>query len=167
MAYYENLVINNAQLLRGGFKNFSGTARPPYTPAGKRSFHVVLSPSVAEKLRNDGWNVKTLTSRDEDEEDLFYIKVSIGFSAGSEPPFVVLKTDKKTVKLNEKTIGQLDSAEIKQANIVIRPYDLSKYSLSGPTRVTGYLKSMEVTIEEDDIQSRYGDLEDELPFDEE
>ncbi len=167
MAYYENLVINNAQLLRGGFKNFSGTARPPYTPAGKRSFHVVLSDSVAEKLRNDGWNVKTLASRDEEDPDIQYIKVSVGFSSGSEPPFVVMKTANKTVKLTEKTIGQLDSAEIKQVNLVIRPYDLSKYSLAGPTRVTGYLKSMEVTIEEDDIQSRYSGLEDDIPFDEE
>ncbi len=167
MPYYENLVINNAQLLRGSFKNFSGTARPPYNPAGKRSFHVIVSDSIAEKLRNDGWNVKTLAARDEGDDDIFYIKVSVGFSSGSEPPFVVLKTNKKTVRLNENTIGQLDSAEIKQANLVIRPYDLSKYSLAGPTKVTGYLKSMEVTIEEDDIQSRYSDLDDELPFDEE
>lgn len=156
MAIQGNLTIRNARII---FRNFSGQERK-FNPAGARNFHVILDTDLAERLKAENWNIKYLQSRDEEEEPVPHMKVTVKYSERSAPPLIVLKTSKNAVRLNESRIGQLDAVEIQTVNMVIRPYH---HQFGG---VTGYLKSMEVTINEDEIESRYSNLDDELPFDE-
>lgn len=146
-----NLVIENARLI---FRNFTGRAGK-YNDEGERSFCVVINDSdFAEQLKSDGWNVRILTPKDANEEPMYYIPVEVSYR--NRPPMIVMLTDHAKTTLSEETVSCLDQAEIKTVDVVIRPYNWEGPHGSG---VKAYLKSLYVTIEEDELAAKYADDE--------
>lgn len=151
-----NIVIENARLI---FKNFSGE-ESRFNRGGNRNFCVILDPAVAEDLVQDGWNIKYLRPREEDEEPTPYIPVTVAF--GNIPPKVTMIAGKTKTPLDEDSIGTLDYAEIANVDLIIRPYN---WEVNGKTGVKAYLKTMYVTIEQDIFAGKYDCLDDEdIPF---
>lgn len=163
------LSIENARII---FRNFSGK-ESQFNRAGDRNFCVIIEPDDAERLRKDGWNVKTLRARDEDEDVTYYIPVKVAFN--QYPPNVWLVSDHprnviihkmKTskVKLDEDTIGELDYLSIDHCDISIRPYH---WEINGKSGIKAYLKTLYVVAEKDEFAYKYEDtaIEDEdIPF---
>ena len=149
MAYktMDNLVIENAHII---FRNFSGR-ESKYNRAGVRNFCVVIEdPKKAQELSENGWNVRTLQPREEGDESRFYIQVAISFA--NMPPKVFLITRNAKTQLDDESIDTLDFAEIKNIDLIIRPYH---WEVSGKDGVKAYLKTMYVTIEEDEFAEKY------------
>lgn len=148
----DNLVIENANI---GFKNFSGKEGRFNNP-GNRNFCVFFDDlEMANQLEEDGWNIRWLEPRDPDAERRAYLQVAVSYD--NFPPNIYLVTSRSKTRLDEKEVNILDWAEIKNVDLVIRPYN---WTVGGRSGVKGYVKSMHVTIEEDPFAYKYVDIPD-------
>ena len=99
-----NLVIENARII---FRNFSGVG-DKYNREGNRNFSVVIDdPNMVDQLIADGWNVKTTKPRDEYDEPIHYLPVTVNMSGTTK---VNMVTKKNIVTLDEESVGTLDYA---------------------------------------------------------
>lgn len=140
------------------FRNFQGK-EGQYNREGDRNFSVLLDDDVAEAMAKDGWLVKWLKPRegDEDGNQQAYLGVSVNFKG--RPPRVVMVTSRGRTNLTEDEVEVLDWADIITVDLIVRPYH---WAVGGKSGVKAYLQSMYVTIQEDDLELKYGDL-DQLP----
>lgn len=153
--------MENARII---WRNFSGKADKFNPKGGKRSFSVVIEDAeLASQLIEDGWNVKQLKPRNEEEEENPRYSMQVKVSFDNKPPRVYLVTRNNKVLMTEDTIDSLDYAEIQNVDLVITPYT---YDVNGKSGVAAYLKTMYVTVIEDEFADKYdfGDDE-EVPFD--
>ena len=148
-----NVLIDDARII---FRNFAGK-EGMYNREGDRNFSVILPPDLADQLAKDGWNVKWLKARDDTEPDAPYLQVSVSYK--SRPPRVAMITSRGRTNLGEDELELLDWAYITKADLIINPYDWAVAEKHG---IKAYLKSLFVTIEEDELEQRYADLDDVL-----
>lgn len=152
----DNLKIENAHIL---FRNFSGR-ESKYNRPGQRNFCVYIEdPDYAQKLIDDGWNVRVRDPREEGEEPRYYIQVAVSFE--NIPPTVYMITKRAKVKLDEESIETLDFAEIRTVDLIIRPYNwvIQEGTKNEKSGVKAYLRTMYVVIEEDEFAEKYASEE--------
>lgn len=147
----DNIRIEGARI---GFRNFSGE-EGRFNPKGRRNFCVFLEEDIAKDMEKEGWNVKWLQPREEGDEPQAYLQVKVVF--GKIPPKIVLVTMRGKTRLDEDTVNILDWAEIQNVDLVIRPYN---WEVNGNTGVSAYIKTMYVTLREDEFESKYYDVPD-------
>ena len=152
----ENISIEGA-IIR--FRNFSGK-EGKFNPAGRRNFCVLFDPieqkDLVEKLISDGWNIRWLTPKDESEDDIPYISVSVSYD-NIPPKIYIVTKKKKTLIEDEDTINMLDWAELENVDLVLRPYN---WEVNGKSGVKAYLKTGYFTIVEDEFADKYEDIPD-------
>lgn len=136
------------------FKNFSGK-EGKFNPAGRRNFCVLLEADLSSKLKRDGWNVRYLEPRDEGDEPQAYMQVAVAFN--NFPPRIVMITAGGKSVLSEDDVNILDWADIDNVDLILRPYN---WELSGKSGVKAYVKSMYVTLSEDEFESKYYNVPD-------
>ena len=141
------------------FRNFAGL-EGQYNREGDRNFSVILPDDVAEAMAQDGWNVKYLKARDEEETPTPYLQVAVNFK-GPRPPRVVMVTSRNRTNLGEEECELLDWADISQVDLIVRPYN---WSVNGKSGVKAYLKSIYVTINEDELELKYADVPEANPI---
>jgi len=153
MAAEDTVLMEGVRII---FRNFAGK-EGQYNREGDRNFGVILPEDVAEAMLADGWNVKYLQPREEEEDETQtpWLSVSVNFDKGK-PPKIMLVTDRGRTALDEKTVDTLDWADITNVDLIVRPYH---WEVSGRTGVKAYLQSMYVTIEEDALERKYAEMD--------
>lgn len=149
-----NITLTNTRLI---FKNFAGK-QTDYNAEGNRRFGVLIDDDLAERLEDDGWNVKRLKPRPDSEDPEYcqpWLPVKVRF--GDIPPIIILITSGGKVKLDENTVDQLDWTRMKTVDLIIRPYNYPARN-GRPAGVAAYLKSIYVTVIEDELEEKYADV---------
>lgn len=148
-----NIVLEGAKLI---FRNFQGKVSQ-YNKNGEKTVGVLLPDDIAMQAEADGWKVKHLNPREDDPEQYRQPWLPVKLSYKFYPPTVVLITNRGKTILNEDGIGMLDWANIQNVDIVIRPYAYPGVN-GGPSGISAYVKSLYVTIQEDEFADKYADL---------
>lgn len=160
----KNLTIENAKII---FSNFSGV-ESVYNRKGNRNFCVVLNPDLANTLTKEGWNVKTTNPRNEEDDVEFYIHVTVKFDPF--PPKIYAVINEKSILMNQTEMEGLDTSfkwrEVENVDLILTPYH---WEVNGKSGVKAYLKTMYVTLEQDELSKKYSDISspevyDDVPF---
>lgn len=151
-----NITIENAKI---GFRNFSGK-EGKFNPEGRRNFCVFLEEDLAATLERDGWNVRWLTPKEENDKPQGYLQVSVSYD--NIPPKIILISGKGKTVMDADSVGILDWAEIQEIDLSIRPYNwvLHEGTRNEKKGIKAYIKSMYVTIVEDEFEKKYLDVPD-------
>jgi hypothetical protein len=137
------------------FRNFAGK-EGQYNREGDRNFAVLLDEKVAQEMAEDGWNVKMLQPRTEEEGESpqAYLPVSVNFKG--RPPRIVLITSRGRTNITEHEVEMLDWVDILNVDLIVRPYEWTVNEKSG---IKAYLQSLYMTIEEDPLEAKYSELD--------
>lgn len=141
------LQIDDARII---FRNFAGRG-DKFNREGDRNFAVVIpTRDIADRLIDEGWNVKIKPPREDGDDEFMYLPVKIKF--GFRGPNAYLVTGNRRNRLDEESIGLLDDVDIREVNLDIRPYDWTLGT--GKSGRTAYLQSIEVIQEIDRFAAR-------------
>lgn len=154
-------LFENAVLL---FRNFEGR-EGQYNTAGQKNFCVLIGQAGpngqfipdherADRMASQGWNIKQLNPREPGDIPTAYIQVAMGFEF--KPPRLVLISSRGRVDLSEEQCPLLDWVDIAKADLIIRPYNWGP--IGGRSGVKAYLKSLFITMLEDELELKYSDV---------
>lgn len=143
------VLMENVQIRFPNFKGKEGQ----YNREGDRNFAVLLDHDIANQMAHDGWNIKLLKPRDEDSAPQPYLPVTVSFKG--RPPVIVMISSRGRTNLGEDECEMLDWADIRNVDLIVRPYE---WSVNGKGGIKAYLKSIYVTINEDELELKYADL---------
>jgi hypothetical protein len=151
------------------FRNFKGK-EGPYNAEGTRTVGVIIPEDIAEAMTNDGWNVKRLNPSEEEQEQGIeqgppWLPIEVAYDKGR-PPKITLVTSRGKTVLDNDTVSTLDDVDIAvdeetgnpKCDLIVRPFFWGPNAM-GNSGVKAYLKSMYVTIEEDELDRKYADLD--------
>lgn len=142
-----NLKIEGGQII---FKNFSGKGSA-FNREGDRNFCVVINEVLANDLKFDGWNVKPLKKRDEDEDQSYILQVKVNVD-GDYPPKIYMITGRKKTVLEGDEVGELDFANVTSCDLIISPFE---WQVNGKTGIKAYLKTLYAVCEVDEFANKY------------
>lgn len=151
MAVSKDLVLEGTRLIH---RNFEGR-KEKYNKEGDRNFGAVIPTELADQLVAEGWAVKCKPPREEGDEPLCFLSISLRFDFF--PPRMFIVTSRGKTSLDEETCRMLDWAEISNVDLIVRPYN---WSVDDETGTKAYLKSIWVTIEETPLDVKYADIPD-------
>lgn len=135
-----NEVLKHVFIGTGTFRNFSG-AVSTYNKSGERKFSVFLPEELARDLMDIGWYIKEKPPYREGGDPQFQLDIAVGYDRW--PPVVKLTSYDGTVSyLTEDNVGILDSLDIADATVEIRPHN---WEVNGKTGCKAYLKELTVT----------------------
>lgn len=142
------VTIQNAVLL---YKNFAGAAKR-FNAKGMRNFHVILEPSVAKAMEQDGWNVKWHAPKEDGEEEWVSIKVNLSFD--KYPPRVVMITaEGNQTILDGDSIDILDFAELSNVDLTFQASAWE--NAKGEKGYKTWLRKIFVTLSPTDLEAKY------------
>lgn len=148
----KHIIMENVRII---FKNFTGL-EGTYNRAGDRNFGVLIENETAAAMEQNGWPIKYLRPREEEDLPQAWLKVKIKLDS-VKPPRIVLITSRGRTELPDELVGMIDWAEIANVDLKIRRFD---WDFNGKQGTTAYLESIYVTIVEDALERKYADLPD-------
>jgi hypothetical protein len=149
----DQYTIEDAHIIPG-WRNFSGQ-EDMFNQAGSRVFSIMLRPEDADAMANAGWNVKIREPKEElalqGVEAFPFIQVQVGYKAY--PPKITMISSAGRTTITEAEVDALDALDFKTVDLILRPREWE--NALGKKGIKAYLKTMFVTIEEDELERKY------------
>ena len=153
----ENVTINHAELIPS-MRNFAGVVTP-FNQRGDREFVVSLADNeqAIQELLEVGYDLKELKAREEGDQPTPILRVRAFYpdpnkgQRGTGPRVVVI-TSRGRTEIGERDIANLDWAEFSNVDLIVRPFH---WDFNGGKGTKAYLKSLYVTLLEDELEQRY------------
>ena len=150
------LQIDNCRIV---YRNFAGRG-DKFNREGDRNFAIVIpDEDMANRLIDEGWNVKIKAARDDQDTPFMILPVKVKFN--DRGPACYLISGSHRVRLDEESISCLDDIDISNVDLDIRPYDwvIQEGTVNEKRGRSAYLQSIEVTQEIDRFAARYAEEE--------
>lgn len=145
----KQVIVEDAQIM---YRNFEGK-EGQFNPKGNRNFACILPDDHADALYKDGWNIKRTNPNEEGDPTVAFISIAVNFK--NKPPRIVMISSAGRTNLTEETVEVLDYADIQKVDLIFVPYE---WELNGKSGVKAYLKSLYVTVEEDELERKYAKI---------
>ena len=142
----KQITIENFQPM---FRNFTGREQP-FNKEGDRNFCVPLDDQTASQMIEDGWNVKYTKPGEDEEIGRPYLPVAVSFKIF--PPSITIISSTARTRIFEDSVEMLDQVDISFMDIICTGYD---WEVNGKTGTKAYLKTMFITINEDELELKY------------
>jgi hypothetical protein len=158
----ETITFRSAQII---FRNFTGKPGP-YNEEGERSFAILLDEELAQDLANRGMNIKPLKRREEDDDQMYYLPVTVSYRRRG-PRIYMVTGDGDTMPLRktllpEDMVEMMDNLELSEAHMVIA---VSNYEVRGTKGKKAYLQSFFGHVLMDELEQEYATVEDMIHVD--
>ena len=142
------LLIEDGRIL---YRNFSGTASD-FNHEGDRNFNIIIDdPELAQRMTEDGWNVKAKLPRDPQDTVTHHIKVNVNYRS-SRGPRIFVHSNGIMRELTVETVNELDQADIVSCDALISPFHWERNGSSG---LSAYLDTLHVVLREDPFMHKY------------
>ena len=149
MGKNNNLIIEDAKII---FRNFAGK-ETQYNREGDRNFSVIIDdPDMAAALIEDGWNLKLLKPKDEDDVPTYHLKVVVKMDGEWPAKLFLVNRRGRPNQLDEDTVRVLDSAELANVDLTI---NASKWNVNGKSGIKAYLRDLYASQVEDTLARKY------------
>lgn len=156
-----NIDIEDAYLLPGKFRNFSGR-EGKFNHKGDKNFCVRIDDDqMAQQMTEDNWKVKILAPREEGERATNYLPVAVKWQDREDLKhlnpkiFLVSGINGRKTQLDEESVEMLDDIEIEHVDLSIRPRPWTDDD--GIVWIKAYLDTMYVTEKADKWAAKYAD----------
>lgn len=135
--------------------NFSGDPERDNYGSTARRANIIISQELADKLSDEGFNVKATKPREGEEEGFipkYFVKVQANYDSDWPPKIYLVPDNEAPIELDENTIGRIDKVYVTNVNCVLNPY----YSQRNNTWSL-YIQTMYVEFSEadDPFAARY------------
>ena len=132
----EKWELTDCTIGRGGWRNFD-------SPNGECSFTIFLPKQLYEAMEEEGWYVR---HKEQYEGRDYEYTIEVTFSFDKYPPDITMVTsDGATVMITKDNVNLLQTADIENASVIIRPYNW-KNEKKGDSGVSAKLDQMTVWL---------------------
>ena len=154
----DSITIKDARII---WKNFRGEATE-FNQRGDRVFNVVIDHETALELQREDWPVKQFPATEDGEEPNWHMQCKVNYNSQVPPRIFLVKPKQGTRQLlNERTIDILDYQPVAFVDVTLNPYE---WNVSGRSGVKPYVKTMYATIDQDELDAQYDDLDEVAVF---
>lgn len=146
--------------------NFSGDPdRDTFGSDARKANIIIPNPDQAMELLDEGFNVKQTKPKPGEEEGFvptYFVSINASFDGEWPPKVYLVSGDAEPVRLDETTVGELDTCYVRNVNVVLNPYENKRTG-----RKSLYVRTMyvEQDIDDDPFRHRYIRNDDDVPFD--
>ena len=107
---------------------------------------------MAAALIEDGWNLKLLKPKDEDDVPTYHLKVVVKLDGEWSAKLFLVNRRGRPNQLDVDTVRVLDSAELANIDLTI---NASKWNVNGKSGIKAYLRDLYASQVEDTLARKY------------
>lgn len=150
--WIDDVEIPDAKI-KWGFSNFGGR-EATYNAEGDHNFTIILPDELADKLRAEGWAVKTMDGYEEGDPPEHLLKVKISYKY--EPPKIFLILGDRKLRADERDLDDIRRDTCERIDVVITP---SRWVHGKNTGVSAYAKELYAKVKLSRFRETYADLQ--------